>query len=82
MTESTLTRSQQQTQKARESFAARFPTPEARTEHYRELGRKSAEGRVVLRVEEFDALVRAHALIDPIIERLAPHRQEAANDRA
>jgi 5'-deoxynucleotidase YfbR-like HD superfamily hydrolase len=63
------TRGQQQTQAAREAFKARFPSPEARSEHYRELARRANEGRVVLSADEAAALGQAYALLTRIAQR-------------
>lgn len=57
--------------KARDVFAASFPSPEAKTKHYRELGRKSAEGRVVLRADEAAAVGQATAAVGQASEALA-----------
>ena len=64
-----LTVRQRQTLAARQALAARFPTPEERTEHYRALGRRSAEQRVVLSGDEATALADAYALLARIVER-------------
>lgn len=56
MTDATLTRRRQQTQKAREAYAARFTSPEEKAAHYRELGRRAADRRLVLSGDEADVL--------------------------
>jgi hypothetical protein len=70
MPEAKLSSGQYQTKRAREAFAAQFPTPESKTEFYRELGRKSAAGRIVLSGEEAAALADAYALLGRIAERV------------
>ena len=73
----TLTARQRQTLNGRRALADRFPTPEARTQHYRELGRRSAERRLVLSGNEAVALRDAYALLRTIAERI-PDSTEAA----
>ena len=73
----TLTRRQHQTLPARRALAEQFPTPEARTEHYRALGRRSAERRVVLSGDEAAALRNAYALLAKIADRLPGHSESA-----
>jgi hypothetical protein len=55
--------------KARQVFADSFPTPEAKSEHYLTLGRRSAEGRVVLSADEASTLGEAYALLSRIAAR-------------
>ena len=67
-----LTARQRQTQAAREALAARFTSPEERSEFYRALGRKSAAQRVVLSRDDVAALaplVDAYALLARIVAR-------------
>ena len=73
-----ITARQQQTLAGRQALADRFPTPEARTQHYRELGRRSAERRVVLSGDEAAALRNAYALLAKIADRLPDHSESAA----
>jgi hypothetical protein len=66
------TANQQQTQRAREAFAAKFSTPEERTEYFREMGRRSAErrrGSITLLPEEAEALSGAYDVLRKIAER-------------
>jgi hypothetical protein len=59
------------TQRAREVFAERFASPEERTAFYRELGRHSAQGRIILSGEAAAALRDAYALLRSIAPKLA-----------
>jgi len=77
MTDATLTRGQRQTQKARESYAARFTSPEEKVKHYQELGRLAADRRLVLSGDEKEALKaasaslgEAYALLQKIAQRV------------
>jgi hypothetical protein len=67
-----ITARQRQTLSGRQALAEQFPSPEARTEHYRALGRRSAERRVVLSGDEAAALVGAYELLARIAERARP----------
>ncbi len=60
---------QRQTQAARHALAERFSSPEERSEHYRALGRLSAERRLVLSGDEASALADAYALLARIVAR-------------
>jgi hypothetical protein len=53
---------QQRTLAARQSFAS----PEEKSEYYRALGQKSAEGRLVLSDEDAQALADAYELLSRI----------------
>ena len=72
-----LTPRQRQAAHAREAFARKFPTPEAKSQHFREIGERGNAGRVVLRAEEAAALRDAYALLRTIADRL-PDSTEAA----
>jgi hypothetical protein len=50
-------------------LAAKFTTPEAKREYYREIGERGNAGRVALRTEEAAALVDAYSLLSRIAER-------------
>ena len=65
----TLTLRQRQTVPGRRALAGQFSSPEARTEHYRALGRRSAERRITLSGDEAAALVDAYALLSRIAQR-------------
>ena len=80
-----LTPRHHQTLAGRRALAEQFPTPEARTEHYRALGRRSAERRVVLSGDEATALADAYSLLGRIAERVraktVTESQESAAQR-
>jgi hypothetical protein len=65
------------TQAAREAFARKFPTPEARSEFYRQIGERGNAGRLVLRAEEAAALRGAYQLLAKIADRLPDHSESA-----
>ena len=69
MVDATLTRGQRQTRKARETYAARFLTPEAKTEHFRELGKRAAEQRLTLGADDVAALGECLSLLRQITAR-------------
>jgi hypothetical protein len=71
-----------QTRNGRHALAERFPSAEARTEHYRTLGRRSAERRVVLSGDEAAALVDAYSLLSRIAERARTKLGDAPNGAA
>lgn len=73
-----ITARQRQTLNGRLALADRFPTPEARTQHYRELGRRSAERRVVLSGDEAAALRAAYRLLGEIAARIPDPSESAA----
>ena len=61
---------QRQTLNGRQALAEQFPSPEARAQHYRALGRRSAERRVVLSGDEATALAAAYSLLGRVAERV------------
>ena len=63
---------QSRTLLAREALARTFPTPEAKSEHYRALAAKANARRIVLSGDEADALGRAYALLGQIVARALP----------
>ncbi len=69
MVDAMLTRGQRQTRKARETYAARFPTPDAKTEHFRELGKRAAEQRLTLGADDVAALCECLSLLRQIAAR-------------
>jgi hypothetical protein len=75
-----LTARQRQTLPGRQALAGQFPTSEARTEHYRALGRRSAEQRFVLSADEAAALVDAYSLLSRIAERARIKLGDAPNE--
>ena len=64
-----LTPGQRRTLRAREALAAKFSTPEEKSAYYRELARRSNDGRVVLSGDEAAALGDAYALLGRIVAR-------------
>jgi hypothetical protein len=78
----TLTLRQRQTLPGRRALAEQFPSPEARTEHYRALGRRSAERRITLSGDEAAALVDAYSLLSRIAERARMKLGDAPNEAA
>ena len=78
----TFTARQRQTLNGRQALAEQFPSPEARTEHYRALGRRSAERRVVLSGDEAAALVDAYSLLSRIAERARVKLGDLPNEAA
>ncbi len=77
-----LTARHQQTRAGRQALAAQFSSPEARTEHYRALGRRSAERRFVLSGDEAEALVGAYSLLSRIAERARLKLEDTPNAAA
>jgi hypothetical protein len=69
MSTGSLTKQQRQTQAARQAFADRFSTPEAKREHFRTLGQKSAAGRFVLSDEDARTLASVYELLRGIGEK-------------
>ena len=78
----TLTARQRQTLNGRQALADQFSSPEARTEHYRALGRRSAERRVTLSGDEAAALVDAYSLLGRIAERARVKLGDLPNEAA
>ena len=64
-----LSPAQRRTLAARQALAAKFSTPEEKSEHYRELARRSNDGRIVLSGDEAAALVGAYELLGRIAAR-------------
>jgi hypothetical protein len=64
-----LTPAQRRTLPARQALAAQFASPEAKTEYYQELARRSHERRLVLSGDEAAALLAAYTLLRQIAER-------------
>ena len=63
---STVSPQQKRTERGRSTFLDRFATPEEKTEYFRALGKRSAEGRVVLSGDEAAALATAYRLLGTI----------------
>ena len=68
--DATLSPAQRRTLPARNALAAKFPSPEAKRDYYREIGERGNAGRVVLRAEDAAALRDAYTLLRTIAERL------------
>jgi hypothetical protein len=65
----TLTPGQRRTMRAREALAAKFATPEAKSDHYRRIGAFGNEGRLVLSGDEAAALANAYHLLGAIARK-------------
>lgn len=78
MSDVTLTPRQRQTLAGRQAFAAKFPTSEARSEHFRALAARANAGRVVLSGDEAAALRDACRLLSTIADRLPETARAAA----
>jgi hypothetical protein len=74
--EERLTAAQQKTLPARQALAARFSSPQERSEYFRELARLSHRKRLVLSAEEAAALGDVSALLTRILERVQPQSPE------
>ncbi len=72
-----LSPAQRRTLPAREAFARKFPSPEAKSEHFRAMAERANAGRVVLSGDEATALRDAYRLLRTIADRL-PGSTEAA----
>lgn len=79
-----LTPAQRRTLPAREALARKFPTPEAKSEHYRALAARANAGRVVLSADEAAALGSAYRLLAGIARRagLSIPESEPTDQRA
>lgn len=75
MSDVTLTTRQRQTLPGRQALAAKFPTPEAKSQHYRQIGERGNAGRVVLRADEAQAVASAYALLGQIVAKLPPEHK-------
>lgn len=73
-----LSPAQRRTLPAREAFARKFPTPEAKSEHFQAMAAKANAGRVVLRADEAVALRDAYQLLRSIADRLPETADTAA----
>jgi hypothetical protein len=62
---------QARTVKARETFNARFKTPDEKREYFRKLGERGNAGQVTLRAAEVAALVDAVTILSRLAERAA-----------
>jgi hypothetical protein len=64
-----LSPNQRRTLRARVALAAKFPTPEARSQHYRELAARANAGRVTLTAAEAAAVADALRLLSSIASK-------------
>ena len=64
-----LTPAQCRTRSARQALAAKFSTPEERSEYFRDLARRSHERRLTLSGDEAAALVGAYDLLRSVVGR-------------
>ena len=62
----TLTRKQAQTLPARQALAAKFPSSEEKSAHFRELARRSHRRRLTLSGDEAATLAHAYRLLGTI----------------
>lgn len=69
MSDVTLTPRQRQTLAGRQALAAKFETPEQKSEHYRHMAERSNAGRVVLSGDEASAIADAYSLLGKIVGR-------------
>jgi hypothetical protein len=80
-----LTPAQRRTLPARQALAAKFSSPQEKSEHFRGLARRSHERRLTLSGDEASALLHFHGLLGRIVERTQPGeaavhaRKEAAD---
>jgi hypothetical protein len=70
-----LSPAQRRTLPARKALAAKFSSPEAKREYYREIGERGNAGRLVLRADEAEALRDAYRLLAKIADRLPDHSE-------
>ena len=66
---SDLASRQRQTANGRRAFLDKFPSPEARSEHFRNLARRAAGSRVVLSAADAAVLITAHELIGRVADK-------------
>ena len=72
-----LSPAQRHTLPARTALAAKFHSPEEKSQFYRRLAEKANAGRIVLRAEEAAALADAYRLLAKIADRLPDHSESA-----
>jgi hypothetical protein len=73
-----LTPAQQRTLAARQALAAKFPSPEKKSEHFRALARRSHERRLTLSGDEVDQLAQIAQTLVRIVDRDASTAREEA----
>ena len=71
---------QRQTLAARRALAAKFPSSDERSAHYRALADKANAGRITLTAEDVAALSKAYALLDGIAARHRDKLDAASSD--
>ena len=76
--EEALTPAQRRTLPARQALAAKFSSPEEKSEHFRSLARRSHERRLTLSGDEAAALLHFHELLGSIVEPNAARRGSGA----
>jgi len=64
-----LTPAQLRTLPARRALAAKFSSPQEKSEHFRSLARRSHERRLTLSGDEAAALLHFHELLGSIVDR-------------
>jgi hypothetical protein len=64
-----LTPAQRRTLPARQALAAKFSSPEEKSEHFRALARRSHAGRVVLSAGEAAELAQVSDVLRRLVER-------------
>jgi hypothetical protein len=75
-----LTPAQQRTLPARQALAAKFPSPEKKSEHFRALARRSHERRLTLSGSEVEQLAQIVQILVRIVARDgSTEREEAAS---
>ena len=77
-----LANRRRETLPARQALAARFASPSEKSDHFRELARKSHERRITLSGAEAAALVDAYSLLSRIAERARVKIGDAPNEAA
>lgn len=70
MTSAELGRRKQQTERARETFASRFATPEEKSTYYSQIGKQAAKNRVVISPDDAAAIGQAFRLLRRVAERV------------
>lgn len=73
----TLTPAQRRTLPARQALANKFPDPAAKSEHFRQLARRSHERRLTLSREEAAAVLSAYELLRRVAERVQTEASHA-----
>ena len=77
-----LTLAQRRTLPARQALARKFASPEAKSQHYREMAAKANAGRVVLSGREAAALTDVYRLLGRVLGEPAPSAPREVADVA